>query len=57
MVTEEAAIDNIVRDKPPKLNLAFSIGIVFWRKLSRLVPWLVRLVQLELGGQEGSPQT
>ena len=57
MVTEETTIDNIIRNKSPKLDLAISIGIVVRCKLSWLISWLVRLLQFELGGQEGSPST
>ena len=44
MVTKETTIDNIIRNKPPKLNLAISIGIVVRCKLSRLISWFVRLL-------------
>ena len=57
MVTEETTIDNVVRNKPPELDFAVSIGIVVWCKLPSFISWLIRFVQLQLGRQEGSPST
>jgi hypothetical protein len=57
MVTEETAIDYLIRNKSSELIVSFSIGTIVWCEFPRLISWLVRLVQFELGGQEGSPPT